>query len=65
MASSGWLWYFCNRHGICGLCLQGEKFSADTESPEPFKKQLQDVMEGEGFALEQVYNYDEMGLYIL
>ena len=44
-ASSGWLWRFCNRHGIHGLRLQGEKLSADTEAPEPFKKELQDIME--------------------
>ena len=30
-ASSGWLWHFCNRHGIRGLRLQGEKLSVDTE----------------------------------
>ena len=35
-ASSGWLWHFCNRHGIRGLHLQGEKFSANTEAPEQF-----------------------------
>ena len=43
-ASSGWLWHFCNQHGICGLRLQCEKLSGDTEVPEPFKKELQDVM---------------------
>ena len=62
-ASSGWLWRFCNRHGIRGLRLQGEKLSADTEAPEPFKKELQDVMELEGLTLEQIYNCDETGLY--
>ena len=61
--SSGWLWCFCNRHGIRGLRLQGEKLSADTEAPEPFKKQLQDIMEREGLTLEQVYNCDETGVY--
>ena len=62
-ASSGWLWRFCNRHGIRGLSLQREKLSADTEVPESFKKQLQDTMEREGLTLEQVYNCDETGLY--
>ena len=62
-ASSGWLWRFCNRHGIRRLSLQGEKLSADTEAPESFKKQLQDTMEREGLTLEQVYNCDETGLY--
>ena len=62
-ASSGWLWHFCNRHGIRGLRLEGEKLSADTEASEPFKKELQDVMEREGFTLKQIYNCDETGLY--
>ena len=31
---------FCNRHGIHSLGLEGEKLSADTEAPEPFKKEL-------------------------
>ena len=43
--------------------MQGEKFSADTEAPEPFKKQLQDIMERKGLTLEQVYNCDETGVY--
>ena len=57
------LWHFFNRHGIRGLRLQGEKLSADTKAPEPFKKELQDVMEREGLTLEQIYNCDETGLY--
>ena len=62
-ASSGWLWRFCNRHSIRSLRLEGEKLSADTESPESFNKELQDVMECEGLTLEQIYNCDETGLY--
>ena len=62
-ASAGWLWRFCNRHGIRGLRLQGEKLSANTEAPEPFKEQLQEIMEREGLTLEQIYNCDETGLY--
>ena len=61
--SSGWLWRFCNQHGIHGLRSQGEKLSADKEAPEPFKKELQDVMEHEGLTLEQIYNCDETELY--
>ena len=30
---------------------------------EPFKKELQDVMECEGLTLEQIYNCDKTGLY--
>ena len=28
--SRGWLWRFCNRHGVRQLSLQGEKLSSDT-----------------------------------
>ena len=53
-SKSGQLWHFCNRHGIRGLRMQGEKLLADREAPEPFKKELQDVMECVGLALEQI-----------
>lgn len=62
-ASSGWLWRFCARHGIRQLSLQGEKLSADAEAPEPFREKLKEVIELEGFTLNQVYNCDETGLY--
>ena len=45
------------------MCLQGKKLSADTEAPEPFKKELQDVMECEGLTLEQIYSCEATGLY--
>ena len=42
-ASSGWLWRFCNRHGIRELSLQGEQLSSDPTATEPFKKKLQKI----------------------
>ena len=33
VASSGWKWRFCRRHGIRNLSLQGEKLSADADTP--------------------------------
>ena len=36
-AKRGWLWCFCQRHGIRQLSLQGEKVSSDTTKLEPFK----------------------------
>ena len=62
-ASSGWLWRFCDCHGIRQLPLQGEKLSADVCAPEPFKKTLSDLMTKENLSIEQIYNCDETGLY--
>ena len=46
-ASRGWLWRFCNRHGMRQLSIQGEKLSSDMTAPDPFKKELQDLIEKE------------------
>ena len=40
-ASKGWVWCFCNRHGIRQLSIQGEKLSSDETALECFKEQLQ------------------------
>ena len=58
-ASRAWLWQFCNRHGIR---LQGEKVSPDTTAVEPFKAELQQLIEHENLTLTQLYNCDETGL---
>ena len=42
--------------------MQGEKVSADTTKVEPFKKELQELLEREALTLEQLYNCDETGL---
>ena len=44
IASFGWLWRFCNRHGNCGLRLQDEKLSADAEVPEPWTRSLNKLL---------------------
>ena len=36
IASSGWLWRFCQRHSIRQLSLQGEKLSADKGAADQF-----------------------------
>ena len=58
-ASKGWLWRFCNRHGMRQLSIQGEKLSSDMTAPDPFKEELQTVMENEGLTLENLCNCDE------
>ena len=62
-ASSGWLWRFCRRHGICQLSLQGEKLSSNASALEPFKHELRQLIKREGLTLDQLYNCDESGLY--
>ena len=61
-ASGDWLWQFCNRHGIRQLSLQGEKVSSNTSCIEPFKEELQQLLERESLTLEQLYNCNETGL---
>ncbi len=61
-ASRGWLWRFCQRHGVRQLSLQGEKVSSDTSAVEPFQNELQELMEREHLTLAQLYNCDKTGL---
>lgn len=60
-ASRGWLWRFCQRHGIRQLSLQGEKVSSDVSAIEPFKEELQELIERESLTLDRLYNCDETG----
>ena len=52
----------CNRHGIRQLSFQGEKVSSDTSAVEPFKEELQQLLERKRLTLTQLYNCDETGL---
>ena len=61
-ASRGWLWRFCQHHGIRQLSLQGEKVPSDASAVEPFQNELQELMEREHLTLDQLYNCDETGL---
>ena len=62
-ASKGWLWRFCNCHGMRQLTMQGEKLSSDSTACEPFNEKLQQLIEQESLSLQQVYNCDETGLF--
>ena len=64
-ASGEWLWRFCQRHGIRQLTLQGEKLSADDNAIAPFQARILSIMEQEGLTLEQIYNCDKTGCYLL
>ena len=62
-ASNGWLWRFCQRHGIRQLSLQGEKLSADRQAAEEFIPKFRKFIEENNYTLSQVFNCDESGLY--
>ena len=53
----------CIRQGMRQLSVQGEKLSADSTTPDPFKQTLTGYIEAERLTLDQVYNCDETGLY--
>ena len=63
VASSGWKWRFCRRHGIRNLSLQGEKLSADAEGPKDFIASFKEYVQERSLSLDQVFNADETGLY--
>ena len=60
-ASTGFLWCFCERHGLKELSIQGEKLSADVVSATTFVHEFSSILEG--YSLEQIFNCDETGLY--
>ncbi len=45
------------------MSLQGESLSADTSSVADFQRELLGKMEEEGYALNQIFNADETGLW--
>lgn len=63
VASDGWLWRFCRRHGIRQLTLQGEKLSADKPASEEFVSSFRTFVEDNNYTLNQIFNCDETGLY--
>ena len=61
--STGWLKRFNERHGRENTALGGESLSADTSSIEPFREELQELIETEGLTKDQIFNADETGLW--
>ena len=47
-ASQGWLWRFCNQHGIRQLSLEGEKLSSDITALNPSKKSCLSTLSRQG-----------------
>ena len=62
-ASSGWLQKFCHRHGIRAVKLQGEMLSAYTSMIEPFRRDLQCLIEKGGYTRDHIFNAGVTGLW--
>ena len=61
-ASDGWLNRFKARHGLTTRHSHGESLDADSSNIEPFRTQLQDLIQTDRIHLNQLYNADESGL---
>lgn len=62
-ASSGWLYHFKQRYGICELDIQGEVLSGDKDTAEKFVVEFNNFFTAENLLPEQIFNADESGLY--
>lgn len=62
-ASDGWFFRFKNRNALHTIKMTGEAASADTVAAEEFIIKLKNIIDGEGYLPEQVFNIDETGLY--
>ena len=62
VASEGWKWRFCDRHGIRSISSQGEKLAADTDAAVDFVPRFRAVIESRNISLDQIFNCDETGL---
>ena len=63
VASPGWKWRFCRRHGIRNLSIHGEKLSSDKKAADEFVSSFSKFVKDQNFSLDQVFNCDETGLY--
>ena len=59
--SYGWLCNWKRRHGVFSVHLHGEAGSADQEGVARAQRELPSILNN--FRLEDVFNYDETGLY--
>ncbi|XP_006879507.1 PREDICTED: jerky protein [Elephantulus edwardii] len=62
--SGGWLWRFKARHGIKKLDMASEKQVADRQAAEQFCSFFRSLVAEHGLSPEQLYNADEMGLFL-
>ena len=62
VASEGWKWRFCKRHGIRNLSLVGEKLSADNSAADEFVSSFAKWVTAEKLCPDRIFNCDETGL---
>ena len=61
--SNGFIRSFKERHNIRQIAIQGEQLSSDKEEANKFAHSFKNLIESEGYTLDQIYNADESGLY--
>ena len=52
VASEGWKWRFCDRHGIRSISSQGKKSAADTDAAVDFVPKFREVIESRNISLD-------------
>ena len=62
-ANKGWLYSFVQRYNLKNLKVMGESASADKEAASAFIPRLKEIIEENEYLPEQVFNYDETGLF--
>ena len=62
-ASRGWFDNFKRRSGIHSVVKHREAVSSDSKAAEAFTTEFQKLMVSECYLPEQVFNWDEMGLF--
>ncbi|KAK3891446.1 hypothetical protein Pcinc_004667 [Petrolisthes cinctipes] len=62
-ASEGWLYRFKLRHGLSNKKMYGETLDANEDIIDGYCKEVKELIQREGLLLEQLYNFDETGLY--
>ena len=58
IASEGWKWRFCNRHGIRNISSQGEKLSANYDAAVDFVPSFREFVRARNFPLDNIFNCD-------
>ena len=62
VASEGWKWRFCKRHGIRNLSLEGEKQSADNSAADEFVSSFTKWAMARKLHPDQIFTCDVTGL---
>ena len=61
--SNGWLTWFKERNGLKEWKRHGEASSSNAKTVEEERKQVQKIIQEQGYGLKDIYNMDETGLF--